>query len=379
MSNKSVVDISPTKNVFVDAITRDITIEKSLMDLIDNSIDGAKRSREGKTYKGYYIRIFFSKQKFTIEDNCGGISIEDAKNYVFRFGNDGEHLKSYSSGGFGIGMKRAFFKMGKDISVVSITDKSAFRVRLDVDKWLKQESWTIEVESLNRMRRQIGTSICIKRINRGVSKRLDEDDFLMKLRRMVEKHYRKEIGNGLEIYINAIKINDRTVSQKEIYRKNYTFKNIEVEVSIMRGEACLEESGWQIALNEKVVTFADKSELTGWDVVNKAGEKTIWDDQIFQEFRGYINAKAKESLLLPFTTTKDSLDTNSEIYRFMLNKMIEALRESNKTFKENKRVNIQYKKAVEEVERLKKNLNVATAKDVGIKTYEVYVEENNIM
>lgn len=42
MSNKSVVDISPTKNVFVDAITRDITIEKCIMDLIDNSIHGAK-------------------------------------------------------------------------------------------------------------------------------------------------------------------------------------------------------------------------------------------------------------------------------------------------------------------------------------------------
>lgn len=36
-------------------------------------------------------------------------------------------------------MKRAFFKIGKDIHVESITDNAGFRVKLDVDKWLKQE------------------------------------------------------------------------------------------------------------------------------------------------------------------------------------------------------------------------------------------------
>lgn len=175
-----------------------------------------------------------------------------------------------------------------------------------------------------------------------------------------------------------MKINEKTISQKEIYRKHYTFKSIDVEVSVMKGEVCLEESGWQIALNEKVVTFADKGKLTGWGVVNKAGEKNTWDDHIFQEFRGYVNAKAENSLLLPFTTTKDNIDTNSEIYHFMLNKMVEALQESTETFKENKAVSIQYRKPIEEVERLKKYLNVTSAKDVGIKTYEAYLEENNI-
>lgn len=153
MSNKSIVDISPTKNVFVDAITRDITIEKCIMDLIDNSIDGAKRNRQIDTYKGYYIKIFFCKQKFTIEDNCGGIPIEEAKQYAFRFWNNDDHLKNYLSGGFGIGMKRAFLKIGKDIRVESITDNGGFRVELDVDKWLKQEGWTIEVESLKKSNR----------------------------------------------------------------------------------------------------------------------------------------------------------------------------------------------------------------------------------
>ena len=66
MSNKSIVDISPTKKFFVDSITRDISLEKCIMDLIDNSIGGAKRHRKADSYKGYYIKIFFSAKIYTL-------------------------------------------------------------------------------------------------------------------------------------------------------------------------------------------------------------------------------------------------------------------------------------------------------------------------
>lgn len=47
---------------------------------------------------------------FVIEDSCGGIPLEEAERYVFRFGNNDDHLKSYSSIGFGVGMKSANVK-----------------------------------------------------------------------------------------------------------------------------------------------------------------------------------------------------------------------------------------------------------------------------
>ena len=112
-------------------------------------------------------------------------------------------------------------------------------------------------------------------------------------------------------------------------------------------------------------------------MLNKTGGTNIWDEHLFQEFRGYVNAKAENPLMLPFTTTKDSIDTSSDVYKFILHKMIEALQDSNKSFKNSKEVNIQYRKPVEEVEWLKKRLNVTSAKDVGIKTYEIYLEKNN--
>ena len=39
------VDANPTKAFFVNMITRDITLEDCIMDLIDNSVDAAWRSQ----------------------------------------------------------------------------------------------------------------------------------------------------------------------------------------------------------------------------------------------------------------------------------------------------------------------------------------------
>ena len=42
MSN-NVIEGNPTKKFFIDMITRDISIEDAIVDLLDNSIDGANR------------------------------------------------------------------------------------------------------------------------------------------------------------------------------------------------------------------------------------------------------------------------------------------------------------------------------------------------
>ena len=39
----NIIEGSPTKQFFIDMITRDISIEDAIIDLLDNSIDGANR------------------------------------------------------------------------------------------------------------------------------------------------------------------------------------------------------------------------------------------------------------------------------------------------------------------------------------------------
>lgn len=85
---------NPTKAFFERMITRDITVEDCIFDLIDNSVDGAMKRHTGKrgSFKSsfdlsnYKIEIIIEPDRFSIRDNCGGIDLEDAVNYAFTFG-----------------------------------------------------------------------------------------------------------------------------------------------------------------------------------------------------------------------------------------------------------------------------------------------------
>ena len=80
------VDARPTKEFFVDMLTRDVRMAMAILDLVDNSIDGAIRTRKEKRLDGLMVAITFNQEHFIIEDNCGGIPLDLAINHAFRFG-----------------------------------------------------------------------------------------------------------------------------------------------------------------------------------------------------------------------------------------------------------------------------------------------------
>ena len=144
------VDASPTKTFFVDMLTRDIELEDAILDLLDNCIDGIQRTIKGreasdKPYSGFEAKISFSESGFKIEDNCGGIPLEVAQNYAFRMGrpqNGNENDLSINAiGTYGIGMKRAIFKMGRSSKVTSQTAADSFRVNISPE-WVDLDAWT---------------------------------------------------------------------------------------------------------------------------------------------------------------------------------------------------------------------------------------------
>jgi len=49
------VKASPTKGLFLEALTRDLDLEDAVHDLVDNSIDAAKRIRGRGALEGLYI------------------------------------------------------------------------------------------------------------------------------------------------------------------------------------------------------------------------------------------------------------------------------------------------------------------------------------
>src|SRR5947208_13739464 len=88
------------KRFFIDFITRDITLEDSLLDLIDNSIDSLIRFRQLDISANLLqppaseidlsrlptVDVDISVNQITVTDRSGGIPLKLAKEAVFNFG-----------------------------------------------------------------------------------------------------------------------------------------------------------------------------------------------------------------------------------------------------------------------------------------------------
>ncbi len=151
---KNSINAAPTKNFFVEMLTRDIDLKDAILDLLDNCIDGIQRTIRNqapsdKPYEGFWAKIDVSEDGFKIEDNCGGIPLEVARRYAFRMGKprdvtDDDDIATI--GTYGIGMKRAIFKMGQSARVLSQTEEDAFKVMIQPDWLASDDTWDLPLK-----------------------------------------------------------------------------------------------------------------------------------------------------------------------------------------------------------------------------------------
>ena len=108
------------------------------------------------------VRISVDEQHFRIEDNCGGIPLEVAEKCTFRFGRpQGMEDTPHSIGQFGVGMKRALFKLGNRFKIRSVTESDRFALDVNVSAWRNDPEWTFEFaeHGTNDDSTESGTSI----------------------------------------------------------------------------------------------------------------------------------------------------------------------------------------------------------------------------
>ena len=123
-------------------LVKDIPLVRAIIDLVDNCVDGARSLRKKGSYKGLHVKLKVNSNLFQITDNCGGIDVETARSYAFRFGRPADApATTHSVGQFGVGMKRALFKLGTIFKVESTAPTSHFLVDINVDNWKKEEEW----------------------------------------------------------------------------------------------------------------------------------------------------------------------------------------------------------------------------------------------
>lgn len=350
------VSAAPVKSFFVSMLTRDIKLEEAILDLLDNCVDGILRSKHvesDKPYEGNWAEISFGGGTFSITDNCGGIPRTLSK-YAFRMGRDPKRELEAKGvvGVYGIGMKRAIFKMGKSCEISTRSGNDEYEVSI-TPEWIDNEDeWKIPVSPKSASMDEDGTTIIVGDLHEGIAARFEEDreSFQAELLELISSHYSFIIDKGFKVSVNGKVVKSRlrgllfadarTTSDKAIQPFIYqakTDKDVEVFVTVgftmpipsqdevideqEEKRYSTEEAGWTVICNDRAVLYCDRTELTGW------GEAGIprYHTQ-FIAISGIVEFRCDDPAELPTTTTKRGVDASSVLYLQIKNKMREGMK-----------------------------------------------------
>ncbi|WP_441242744.1 ATP-binding protein [Tardiphaga sp. 768_D3_N2_1] len=341
----------PTKRFFVSMLTRDIELRDAILDLIDNCVDGATRQLKGKLkgarpYDGYIAHLTLSNKSFDISDNCGGIpqaAIKDA----FLLGRPKVEQNIPTIGMYGIGMKRAIFKIGEEASVESYAADGAFHVSYTRD-WLDPENdeWDLPIETV-RNKKQKGVTVVIPTLRPDVARQFGNATFINGLRTAISEHFGYLIQKGFSIHVNGEALRPRTLqlfstnSPKHIGIRPYDFESdddgvhIRVTVGFYRPLVRIEEideeaerpheteqAGISVICNDRLVLLNDITIKTGWG----DGGVPKYHPQ-FRGIAGFIIFSTDHPEKLPISTTKRDLDVGTDLFLHARRFCMEGLRE----------------------------------------------------
>jgi len=280
------VDARPEKRFFIDMLVKDIELIPAITDLVDNSVDGAIALRPRRMFSGLDIALEVGPDVFRISDNCGGIPLKIATEYAFRFGRPLAFTGIPASvGQFGVGMKRALFKLGRYFRIESQTEESHFVVIIDVEEWAKDDNpnWSFPLEAEENSPPSegspIGTRIEVEKLHPSVAEDFGLSQTIAALRVDLELRHQRALASGMRITLN----NEQLKPSKPALLRSATFsplhkklklsanggqvnfdlyaglarsrdgkKDPEAETLLAPGEA-----GWYLFCNDRLVFAAD--------------------------------------------------------------------------------------------------------------------------
>jgi hypothetical protein len=329
---KPVAKAYPRKIFFVQMFTKDISLEDCVLDLIDNSVDGFIRSRhlrlsevasvfwekkkaKKRTLELPEIHVSLNDTRFEIQDNCGGIDLKDALNEVFTFGHS-IGWTSESLGVYGIGLKRALFKLGNHFEIVSQTSKNGFSCELDVDAWVKKddsiEDWMfpLKEERSAPSPTKAGTKIRVDRLHDEVKLRIKTGLVESSLRKSISTTFSFFLDRYVKIFVNGQKVEPSPIPTSKPSKGTVSFEHFlddGVEIRILAtlaktgadGRYDQTQTGWYVICNGRAVLTADKSEVTGWGI----SPMPMYHTQ-YGGFVGLVFFESADPMKMPWTTTK---------------------------------------------------------------------------
>jgi hypothetical protein len=336
---------APEKRLFISLLTRDISLIDALLDVVDNSINSAiKKHRLAlknaddylkllKLANGHVSRIsiFVSEATIEISDDTGGISFADAKDDVFRFGREDGNSSEDRLSVYGIGLKRAIFKMGNRIEIVSQHPDTGFELAIDVAKWSadRTQPWKFKNLTPRKAEKPYGTSIKISDLTDDVRTRIKDPTFLTELMTRLGETYVYYLEHLISITINSLPVRATPLRIGTNF-SSAIFSEYNVHCSVTAGivippvdKFLADISGLFVFCNGRAVAFADKSEITGWGV--KGLLPTFQPKH--RPFIGIVFFAATRPEALPWSTTKSSINQESLLWQLAKRKIAAASRE----------------------------------------------------
>lgn len=342
LSDDLTVEAEPERALFVEMLTRDIDLIPAIMDLLDNSIDGARAQINDQTpATDFTVELKVSADRFEIGDNCGGIELDVARQYAFRFGRPRDYKGTKRSvGQFGVGMKRALFKLGRVFSINSRATTTSFEMTVDVNEWMADTNpvWTFTMSKASRDHNSAkhgrGTTITVTQLHEAVREDLADGGFLSLLREQIRFRHQGALAEGITVTLNGERLDHfsrELLSGPGFKPINRTFvvssEHGDVAVRIIAGITRLErkdvgkndgdaenfrtgtDAGWWIFCNDRLLLMRERTRLTGW------GDSLPNYHPQYRQFRGYAYLNAASTAALPWNTTKTGVDEESRVWR----------------------------------------------------------------
>jgi hypothetical protein len=333
-----------TKTFLIDIITRDIGMTEAILELVDNSLDRAveifdidvtrgltenyRFDKRRKLLEPITINIHLSRNEFIIEDNCGGIDRDDLKNEVFIFGNPKEYEQYNGLSAFGIGMKRAFFKLGKKVELYTRTKKDESAVIWDINQWLElgEAEWDISFSDVNDLSikykyKTPGTIIKVEELNEATRLRFGQVDFIKNLRDRLQTGYALFIKSGFRIMLNGTEISQNLPVFAKSDEFGLSVKKIkynDVDIVLEAGISPIKDRtprGWYVFCNGRMVLEADKTKETGWGILLPQFHPK------YNHFLGFASFKSQNVKSLPWSSSKWGVERDSPVYLYALEEM----------------------------------------------------------
>lgn len=318
-----------------EILLKDTTTLEALFELIDNSIDAAREvilerdeqflDKYGlpERYDGLWIRLETHENRVSIIDNCSGIGEGRFRDEILVIGRRSDH--KFGIGQFGIGLKRALYRLGTRYALHSDTGITAQSMLADDYRLLRPE---LPIHGrLRQSKGSVETSIRIRGLRGDVRYQVAPGSWIDTLPDEISRRYGIYLKKGLSISLNGIPLNKFGPELRKAGKVQLLTKSLRAADGVMvyvesgmhadyvlknekgwhqrKNNPLTSQYGWYFVCNDRIVEIATHKRELGW---------TKGWHQEYYGFVGWVRFVAADTALLPWDTKKSSINPHSSVF-----------------------------------------------------------------